>query len=201
MNDEREIQAKNYLNWINNNYDRLKSKLISFCNDKKYQWDEDIFCDTYLKVYEKILKSGIKDDSDKGFDSYTFISFKINTIRNKQYAAVAKRDNNIINLSSANEVYQNSKLTQEEKLKSDLKKDFYALYLLHKVEDNFDAEHFYLFRMKTFTNMTYAKLAEYTGMKGVRQKVVDVKNWLKENVSKKEIENEFQNIYGDLFLE
>lgn len=198
MNDEREIQAKNYLNWINNNYDRLKSKLISFCNDKKYQWDEDIFCDTYLKVYEKILKSGIKDDSDKGFDSYTFISFKINTIRNKQYAAVAKRDNNIINLSSANEAYQNSKLTQEEKLKSDLYKDFATLYLLKQVEDNFDAEHFYLFRMKTFTNMTYAKLAEKTGIKGVRQKVVNVKNFLKNNVKPEDIRKEFDDIYGEL---
>lgn len=198
MNDEREIQAKNYLNWINNNYDRLKSKLISFCNDKKYQWDEDIFCDTYLKVYEKILKSGIKDDSDKGFDSYTFISFKINTIRNKQYAAVAKRDNNIINLSSANEAYQNSKLTQEEKLKSDLYKDFSALYLLKQVEDNFDAEHFYLFRLKTFTNMTYAKLAEHTGIKGVRQKVVNVKNFLKNNVKQEDIRKEFDDIYGEL---
>ena len=195
---EREIQAKNYLNWINNNYDRLKSKLISFCNDKKYQWDEDIFCDTYLKVYEKILKSGIKDDSDKGFDSYTFISFKINTIRNKQYAAVAKRDNNIINLSSANEAYQNSKLTQEEKLKSDLYKDFATLYLLKQVEDNFDAEHFYLFRLKTFTNMTYAKLAEKTGIKGVRQKVVNVKNFLKNNIKQDDIRKEFDDIYGEL---
>lgn len=193
-----EQQAKNYLNWINDNYDRLKTKLKAFCNDKNYEWDEDIFCDTYLKVYEKILKSGIKDDSDKGFDSYTFISFKINTIRNKQYAAVAKRDNNIVNLNDANEAYQNSKLTHEEKLKSDLYKDFAALYLLKLVEDNFDAEHFYLFRLKTFTNMTYAKLAEHTGMKGVRQKVVDVKNWLKQNVKQEDIRKEFDEIYGEL---
>ena len=83
----------------------------------------------------------------------------------------------------------------------DLKKDFYTLYLLHKVEDNFDAEHFYLFRMKTFTNMTYAQLAYKTGMKGVRQKVVDVKNWLKQNVKQEDIRKEFQEIYGDLFLD
>ena len=195
-----EAQAKKFLEWINKNYEEQKSKLQAFCNDKKMEWDEDIFCETYLKIYEKILKTPLKDDSDKGFDGYMFMSFKINTIRSKQYAAVAKRDKNIINLQNANEMYQNSKLTQEEKLKSDLKKDFYTLYLLHKVEDNFDAEHFYLFRLKIFTNMTYAQLAEKTGIKGVRQKVIAVKNFLKENVSKKEIEDEFQNIYGNLFL-
>lgn len=199
MNDN-EKQAKMFLNWINDNYDRIKRKLISFCNDKNYKWDEDIFCDTYLKIYEKILKYGIRDDSDKGFDSYTFMSFKINTIRSKQYAAVAKRDGNIINVGEAYEHYVNAnKFTQKEKLLSDLYKDYATLYLMKKVEENFDNEHFYLFRLKTFTNVTYSELAEKTGIKGVRQKVVNVKNFLKENVSKSEIVKAFEEDYGDFF--
>ena len=199
MNDN-EKQAKKFLNWINDNYDRIKRKLISFCNDKNYKWDEDIFCDTYLKIYEKILKYGIRDDSDKGFDSYTFMSFKINTIRSKQYAAVAKRDGNIINVGEAYEHYVNAnKFTQKEKLLSDLYKDYATLYLMKKVEENFDNEHFYLFRLKTFTNVTYSELAEKTGIKGVRQKVVNVKNFLKENVSKSEIMKAFEEDYGDFF--
>lgn len=197
MND-----AKLFINYINDNYQELYNSFLAFCNNKSYKFDPDIFQDTIIKCYNLIDKQGyLKDKTPQGIKNYFFMSFKQNILRESQYARNLKRDNNIINLSSANEAYQNSKLTQEEKLKSDLKKDFYTIYLLHKVEDNFDAEHFYLFRLKTFTNMTYAKLAEYTGMKGVRQKVVTVKNWLKENVSKKEIENEFQNIYGDLFLE
>lgn len=46
--------------------------------------------------------------------------------------------------------------------------------------------------------MTYAQLSEKTGIKGCRQKVVDVKNWLKENVTTKEIKDEFEDIYGNL---
>ena len=46
--------------------------------------------------------------------------------------------------------------------------------------------------------MTYKKLAEKTQMKAVRQKVVTVKNWLKENVTKEMIKEEFFSIYGDL---
>lgn len=196
---DNEIQAKKFLNWINRNYEEQKSKLKAFCADKNYEWDEDIFCDTYLKIYEKILKDKLKDDSDKGFDGYFFMSFKINTMRKKQYAAVAKRDANVINLSQANETYLNSLLTEQEKLKSDLYKDFAALYLLKQVEDNFDTEHFYLFRLKTFDKtMTYRRLSEKTGIKGCRQKVVDCKNWLKQNVKQEDIKKEFDAIYGEI---
>ena len=46
--------------------------------------------------------------------------------------------------------------------------------------------------------MTYKKLSEKTKIKGVRQKVVDVKHWLKENLTKEEINNAFYTMYGDL---
>ena len=46
--------------------------------------------------------------------------------------------------------------------------------------------------------MTYKKLAEKTNAKKVRQKIIDVKNWVKENVTKEMIKAEFNEIYGDL---
>lgn len=193
-----EQQAEKFLQWLNNNYTSQKQKLQAFCNDKKYKFDDDIFSDTYLKIYEKILKDGIIDYTDKGFENYLFMAFKQNLHRDKLYARNLKRDDNVSNISLLNELYQNSKLTQEEKLKSDLFKDFSVLYLMHRVEDNFDAEHFYLFRLKTFTNLTYKQLYEHTGIKGARQKVVAVKNWLKENVTKEEIDKAFNVLYGDI---
>lgn len=195
---DNEKQAYAYLQWMNLNYYKQKYKLMAFCADKNLKWDEDIFCDTYLKIFEKIKKYGIKDDTESGFDNYTFMSFKTNVIREGQYARNQKRDGNVINLQNENEKYQNSKLTEQEKLKSDLYKDFATLYLLKQVEANFDSEHFYLFRLKTFTNMTYRQLAEHTGLKGVRQKVVDAKNWLKHNVKQDDIRKEFDDIYGEI---
>lgn len=192
-------QADKFLKWINDNYQIQKDKLVAFCNDKKYEFDEDIFSDTYLKIYDKILKYGIKDDSDKGFDNYMFISFKVNTLREKQYARNQKRDGNVINLSGAYEAFKNTELTEQEKLKSDLYKDFATLYLLHKAEQQFDQESFYLFKLKVFEKgLTYKQLQEKTGIKGCRQKVVNVKNWLKENVKQQEVKEEFDNIYGDI---
>lgn len=194
MND-----AAKFIKYINDNYDELFNRFQAFCNDKRYTFDADIFQDTIVKCYTLIDKQGyLKDTSNKGIENYFFMSFKQNLQREKQYARNQKRDDNVVNLSAVNEMYQNSKLTQEEKLQSDLYKDFATLYLLHKVEDNFDAEHFYLFRLKTFTNMTYAQLAEKTGIKGVRQKVVNVKNWLKTNVKQEDIRKEFDEIYGEI---
>lgn len=195
-----EQQAEKFLQWLNNNYTSQKQKLLAFCNDKKYKFDADIFSDTYLKIYEKIQKDGINDDSEKGFENYLFMAFKQNLHREKLYARNLKRDENNANIAALNEMFLNQKLTQEEKLLSDLRKDFTTLYLMQKVEENFDAEHFYLFRLKTFTGMTYRQLYEHTGIKGARQKVVAVKNWLKANITKQEVDKVFNALYGNLFF-
>lgn len=191
--------AVKFINTVNDNYEIIKKELQSYCDSVGETFDEDIFQDTILKCYTLIEKNGeMKDSSYQGCKNFMFQAFKRNLKRETQYARNQKRDGNITNLSKYNEVYLNSKLTQEEKLKSDLYKDFATLYLMKMVEENFDGEHFYLFRLKTFTNMTYAQLAEKTGIKGCRQKVVDVKNWLKENVKQQDIKDEFDEIYGDL---
>lgn len=191
--------AIKFINTVNDNYETIKKELQSYCDSVGEKFDEDIFQDTIIKCYTLIDKNGeMKDSSYQGCKNFMFQAFKRNLKREQQYARNQKRDANVTNLSKHNEVYLNSKLTHEEKLKSDLYKDFATLYLMRKVEEHFDGEHFYLFRLKTFTNMTYAQLSEKTGIKGCRQKVVDVKNWLKENVTTKEIKDEFDEIYGDL---
>lgn len=188
MND-----AIKFINNINDNYEQVKKELQSYCDSVGEKFDEDIFQDTILKCFLLIEKNGkMKDSSFQGCKNLMFQSFKRNMQREKLYARVSKKDGNITNLSAVNELYQNTLLTTEEKLKSDLFKDYATLFLLKQVEENFDAEHFYLFRLKTFDkNMTYQKLAEKTGVKGVRQKIVNVKNWLREHVKKEDIRKEF----------
>lgn len=191
--------AIKFINTVNDNYETIKKELQSYCDSVGEKFDEDIFQDTIIKCYTLIDKNGeMKDSSYQGCKNFMFQAFKRNLKREQQYARNQKRDANVTNLSKHNEVYLNSKLTSEEKLKSDLYKDFATLYLLKQVEEHFDGEHFYLFRLKTFTNMTYAQLSEKTGIKGCRQKVVDVKNWLKDNVKQQDIKDEFDEIYGDL---
>ena len=164
-----------FINYINDHYKQLKLKYRRFCTEKDYQWDEDIFSDTILNCYNAIEKKGkLNDTTNQGIENYFFRSFKQNLQREKQYCRVSKRDLNY-NSDNINEVYEewyNANNTPEKiKLLSDLWKDFATLYILTKVEDNFDSEHFLLFRLKyLIPSMTYKKLQEKTQAKKCRQK-------------------------------
>lgn len=191
-----------FIGYINDHYSELKYKYINFCKEKNYQWDEDIFSDTILKCYDAIDRKGkLNDTTPQGIENYFFISFKLNLKREGQYARNQKRDRNVTSDSLYDlyeDWYNTNNVSSTEKIKSDLFKDFSVLYIMTLVEDNFDNEHFYLFKLKTLCNMTYKELAEKTGIKGCRQKVVNVKTWLKENVTKDVIRDSFQQMYGNL---
>lgn len=192
-----------FINYINDNYNVLKAKYRKFCIEKQYDWDEDIFSDTILSCYNAIEKKGkLNDTSNQGIENYFFRSFKQNLQREKQYCRVSKRDLNY-NSDNINEVYENwyneTHTPERTKILSDLWKDFSTLYILTKVEDNWDDEHFLLFRLKYLVpQMTYKKLQEKTQAKKCRQKVSDVKNWIKENISKEEVKKAFNIMYGNL---
>lgn len=192
-----------FINYINDHYSELKNKYFKFCQEKDYDWSEDVFQDTILKCYQTIEKVGkLKDTSSYGIESYFFKSFKNNTLLEKVYCRTKNRDYNI-NSDNINDIYEvwynNNNSTAREKLINDLYKDFATLYIMLQVENNFDSEHFYLFRVKVLTpDMTFKKLAEQTKVKASRKKVIDVTHWLKENVTKEQIKKAFNEIYGDL---
>lgn len=194
--------AKEYLNWFSSQYNLLKNKYRKFCSEKQYDWDEDVFSDTYLKIYDSICRNGLQDPTPQGFDNYTFRSFKQNIQREKQYCRVSKRDLNYTSdsINTAYESWYNEHNDSSiNKIRNDLYKDFAVLYIMHRVESEFDQEHFRLFNLKTMIpNMTYKKLQEKTHCTSCRQKVVDVKNWVKENISKGEITAAFNKMYGNL---
>lgn len=191
-----------FINYINDHYDLLRNKYRKFCQEKHYEWDEDIFSDTIIKCYDAIERKGsLNDVSDQGIQDYFFRSFKQNVQREKQYCRVAKRD---FNLSSDEvemlyeEQYNRLNDSSTQKLKNDLYVDFATLYIMRKVEEHWDGEHFYLFKLKTLCNLTYKELQEKSHMKGCRQKFLNVKNWVKENITKDEINQAFYELYSDL---
>lgn len=191
-----------FINHINNHYDELYYKYRQFCKEKQYDWNEDIFQDTILKCYEAIAKKGkLQDTTNQGIENYFFKSFKMNIQREKQYARNQKRDLNYSSekISSAYEDWYNAnKEDSRTKLVSDLYKDFATLYIMTVVEENFTNDYFYLFKLKQLCGYTYKQLYEKTQIKGARQKVLDVKTWLKASVTKEEINKAFQTMYGDL---
>ena len=197
-----ETIAKQYLDWFGEHYTDLKLKYWKYCQEAHLDWDEDVFSNTYIQIYDTIAKNGLQDPTEKGFDNYTFRSFKQNIKREKQYCRIAKRDLNVTQdkIPYIYETWYNENNEDErQKLLKDLMIDFSTLYVMTKVEDNFDAEHFLLFRLKyLIPQMTYKKLQEKTQAKKVRQKVVAVKNFIKQNVTKDEIKQAFMKAYGNL---
>ena len=198
-----ENDATVFINYINDNYDKVGGTLKLLSAQRKQKFDEDAFHETILRCHKAISKKGyLKDKSGYGIQSYLIRSY-FNVIKEeKRSAKNAKRDMNYNsdNIGGLYEDYYNSNFTDaRDKIKNDLYKDFATLYIMLKVEENFDNEHYYLFRLKELIpNMTYKKLSESTQMKAVRQKVVEVKNWLKVNLKKEEINNAFYLMYGDL---
>jgi len=192
-----------FLNYINNHYTELKNKYWKFCQEKQYTWDEDIYSDTILKCYDVIIKKGeLKDKTPHGIESYFFMAFKNNIMNEQRYSRNKKRDKNISS-DHINDLYETFYNKTNDpainKVMHDLFVDFSTLYIMMQVEDNFDSEHFYLFKVKTLVpNMTFKKLAETTKIKASRKKVIEVMRWVKENINKNDIRKLFYNMYGDL---
>ena len=198
-----ENDATIFLNYINDNYDKVGGTLKLLSAQRKMKYSEDAFHESILRCHKAISKKGyLKDKSPYGITSYLIRSY-FNLIKEeKRSAKVKKRDQNYNsdNIGGLYEDYYNSNFTDaRQKVVSDLFRDFSVLYIMMVVEENFDSEHFYLFKLKELCkDMTYKKLSEKTGLKGVRQKVVEVKRFIQANVTKEMIRKEFFEIYGDL---
>ena len=192
-----------FLNYINDNYDKVGGTLKLLSAQRKMKFDEDAFHESILRCHKAIEKKGfLKDKSPYGITSYLIRSYFNLINEEKRSAKVKKRDLNYNsdNIGGLYEDYYNSNFTDaRQKVVSDLFKDFSVLYIMMVVEENFDNESFYLFKLKELCkDMTYKKLSDKTKIKGVRQKVVTVKKWVQANITKDMIRKEFYEIYGDI---
>lgn len=192
-----------FLKHINDNYQDIVTKFRILCGQRHQRFDEDIFHESILRCHRAIEKKGKLDDtSPYGIESYLIKSYFNLVLETRRSCAISKRDLNYNsdNIGSLYEDWYNSNYSDaRQKIISDMFKDFSILYIMMIAEQNFDAEHFYLFRLKELQpDMTYKKLAEKTKMKAVRQKVVEVKKFIQQNVTKEMIKEEFFSIYGDI---
>ena len=192
-----------FLDYVNDHYNDIITKLKILCGQRRQTFDEDTYHESILRCHKAITKKGkLNDPTPYGIESYLIRSYFNLVIEIKRSCSHRKKDLNYNsdNIGGLYEDYYNSNFSDaRQKVVSDMFKDFSVLYIMMLVEKNFDQEHFYLFKMKELMpDMTYKKLSEKTNMKAVRQKVVTVKNWLKENVTKEMIKEEFFSIYGDL---
>lgn len=187
--------AEQFMEHIASIYEELKAKMIGYCSTQKLTWDEDVFSDTIVKCYDTIQRQGkLIDNSSKGIENYFFQSFYRNIKREKQYSRNKNRDNSSDLFGDYERYNEQHNLSQDEKIRQDAYKDFAIIYIMKRAEEHFDDEMFHLFNLKMLGNLTYKQLQEKCpNAKAIRQKVVEVKKWVKENVTKEEIQRAFND--------
>ena len=192
---DKSEQSSRFLKFANEHYEDYKKKWAKYLYDKQVDFDEDVFSETVLKVYDYINTNGIKDDSDSGLANYWFKSFNTNIKREKQYSRNVNRDKNI---DATEEL--SKEMNGEDELKVKIRRhvfeDWSIVYILRLVEDNFDSISFHCFRLYYILDkMTYSKLREITKVPDSKKRVVTIKNWLKDNLTKQQMEKEFSKYY------
>lgn len=192
---DKSEQSSRFLKFANDHYEDYKKKWRKYLYDRQIEFDEDVFSETVLKVYDYINTNGIKDDSESGMANYWFKAFNINIKREKQYSRNLNRDKNIDATEELDKEFNGDDELQM-KIRRQVFDDWAVFYILRLVEDNFDSISFHCFRLYyVLDKMTYQRLREITKVKDSKKRVVTIKNWLKEKITKKDLEKEFINFY------
>lgn len=150
-----EKRAKEFMDLAGKMYEQNKRKWSNIVED----FDEDIYSDTIVKVYESILKGA---DTDGDLQGYWFKSFKNNL--NKNHKTITKVNSDTI------------KEKEDEENKVNI---YYSTIsdILIKVKRKFDRKTFEVFRMYLLCNMSYEQLDKLTGVDS-KERISRVRKWL-----------------------
>lgn len=159
-----EKRAKEFLELSGRLYTTNKEKWKKMVDG----FDEDVYNDTIIKVYESILKGA---DTQGDLVGYWFKSFKNNLNRNKDYSHKKKRDDaDVIELLKDKE-YEENNVNLYYSTISDI---------LLKVKHKFDRKTFEVFRMYLLCDMSYEQLNSITGLCDCKERISRVKKWINE---------------------
>ena len=193
---EKEPQYKDvadrWLQYIGTIYEEYRKKYFKMANDLNYNVKEDMLNDTIIACYNSIARNNLSDTTEQGMRNYLFRAFKVNLNATSSYD---KRKGVVDDLSALAEQYENQGEATYNKIKKQLFEDYSVIYLLNKVEDNFDTITFHCFRLKNMLPCTYQRLREITKVKDCKKRVVKVNKWLRETITEKEILTNFKKQY------
>lgn len=187
--------AQQYMNYISTIYEEYIEVFRNMYND------EDLAPEVLLKTYNCIKNNGLstvdldtdEDLKKKSFKNYFFISAKLTNITKKKYQQKSPIDR----VTNEN-IDTIDDLPTEEKIKNQIYKDYKVMYIVKKVEENFDAIDYRCFRLyHLLKNMTYAKLRQLTGIKNAKMRVITINKWLRQNITEQHIMDSFNREFND----
>lgn len=155
-----EKRAKEFLEMAGRLYEQNKNKWSHIVDD----FDEDVYSDTILKVYESILKGA---DTEGDLQGYWFRSFK-NNLNKIHKQDIIKED---VDKTLNNKEYEINNINLYYSTISNI---------LYKVRLKFDRKTFEVFRMYLLCGMSYEQLDVITGVDS-KERISRVRRWLNDN--------------------
>ena len=194
---EKEPQYKDvadkWIQYIGTIYEEYRMKYFKMAIDLNYNVNEDMLNDTIIACYNSIARNNLSDTTEQGMRNYLFRAFKVNLNAISNYD---KRKDVVDDLTALAEQYETQGEATYNKIKKQLFDDYSVIYLLNKVEDNFDTITFNVFRLRTMLEKcTYQKLRDITKVRDCKKRVVKVMKWVRNNITKKEILTNFKKTY------
>lgn len=159
----------------------------------------DVLNDTILKCYDTISRLGLKEGQKESLN-YLFKAFKMNSIRELQYARNKNRDE-VEDIGALHEQFMNSQKSAEYKIVYDLWTEFQFNYITRQVELYFDKSAFYLFKLKYILQLDDDKIRKKSRNQNWKKDLKDIVKWLKANVKKEDIIREFNQKYPEVDLD
>lgn len=159
----------------------------------------DVLNDTILKCYDTISRLGLKEGQKESLN-YLFKAFKMNSIRELQYARNKNRDE-VEDIGLLHEQFMNSQKSADYKIVYDLWTEFQFNYITRQVELYFDKSAFYLFKLKYILQLDDDKIRKKSRNQNWKKDLKDIVKWLKANVKKEDIIREFNQKYPEVDLD
>lgn len=159
-------------------------------------FDVDILSDTILKCYETISRLGCRDGQKESMN-YLFKAFKMNSLRELQYARNKYREI-VDDVEILGDQFED--ISSDYKITKDLWIEFQFNYVLKEVEMSWDKNSFYLFKLKYVLELSDTEITKKTKNPNWKKDLKEINKWLKQAINKKDIEKEFTIKYPEIDL-
>ena len=168
-----EKRAREFLDMTGKYYSKNKVKWESLLNHIGLSFDEDVYNETILSVYEKIKNENEFDEkTDDEIIAYWYRSFINNIRRDKHYSRNNRTDDDVMEL-----------LKDEEYIVGNQHLYFTTMRMLFEmIREQYDGHSYHIFKMYyLMPDMTYDELSSIVGF-DVKPKISRMRNWLRDNV-------------------
>lgn len=195
---DKKQRADLFLQEIGPELKQYTAKWRKYFFDSGLPFNIDVLSDTIVKCYDTIQRKGLREGQKESWN-YLFKAFKMNSIRELQYARNKNRDE-VEDINVLYETYLNKQHSASYKIAKDLWTDFQVDYIARVVEYNWDKNTFYLFKLKFILQLDDAQIRKKSKNPNWKKDIRTLIKWLKASVSKEDILKEFNQKYPDIDL-